>query len=92
MSKAKNVVKLMDGDTAADASDLQKQLLKALKKKTDVTVDGSGVMEVDGAVLQVLVSAKKSALIKGKGLQIANASPELSRVLTLTELDGIFGL
>jgi anti-anti-sigma regulatory factor len=63
-----------------------------LKKKADVTVDGSGVNEVDSAVLQVLVSAKKSALTKGKGLQIANASPELSRVLTLTELDGIFGL
>lgn len=92
MSKSKNVVKLMDGETTVDAPELQKRLLKALKKKADVTVDGSGVVEVDGAVLQVLVSAKKSALTKGKGLHVAEASPELASVLALTELDGIFGL
>ena len=92
MSKAKAVVRLKSEETIANASGLKKRLLNALKKKADVSVDGSKVTEIDSAALQVLVAAKKSALSRGQGLSIANPSPELSRLLALTELDGIFGL
>lgn len=92
MSKAKNVVKLLEGEELARAEDLQRDLLKALKKKSGITVDGSGVLELNGAVLQVLLAAKKSALAKGRELVIVDASPELKRTLSLLELNGIFGL
>lgn len=92
MSKARNVVKLIHDEGLAAAEDLQKELLKALKKKSGVKVDGSGVSELNGAVLQVLLAAKKSALAKGRELKIVDASPELMRTLSLLELKGIFGL
>lgn len=92
MSKARNVVKLNDDEGLAAAGDLKKELLKALKKKSGVKVDGSGVLELNGPVLQVLLAAKKSALAKGRELKIVDASPELTRTLSLLELKGIFGL
>lgn len=92
MSRAKAVVKLNGEETLANAAGLKKRLLSALKKKKDVAVDGSKVSLIDGAALQVLVAAKKSALAKGQGLSVTNPSPALCRLLTLTELDGIFGL
>jgi anti-anti-sigma factor len=58
----------------------------------DVVLDGSGVSQIDGAGLQILLSCDKAARAAGVKVTIVPCSRVLARTLGLTGFARRFGL
>jgi len=69
---------------------LKDALLAALAHDPDLQLDLTDVHEMDGAGLQLLLSAQAEARQRGGDLQIAAASPQVEATLTLCRLRGAF--
>jgi anti-anti-sigma factor len=71
--------------------DLKDKLLKGLSAGDKLELDLSGVGEIDGAGLQLLVMIKKEAAALGKTLNFTGHSPVVLDLLDLSGLVGFFG-
>ena len=59
---------------------------------TEVVLDLANVPYMSSAGLRLLLTAHKTLLGKGGGLQIANVQPAVREVLDITGFSGIFNL
>ncbi|MFT4173913.1 MAG: STAS domain-containing protein [Rhodocyclaceae bacterium] len=66
-------------------------LLEAVDGYTDVDLDLSGVTELDGAGVQVLLLANREAVRYGRNLRIVAHSEASSAVIAFLSLDALFG-
>jgi len=73
------VITVTGGVGLDEAGAIKALLLDAFGEHDAVTVDLSGVTEVDTCFLQVLVSAQKSAEKRGVRLTLSDTSEELRR-------------
>lgn len=69
----------------------RKPEILSLLAEDEAEIDLSGVTEVDGAGLQLLMLAKREALTRGKALRLTGHPPAVLEVLELTHLTGAFG-
>jgi anti-sigma B factor antagonist len=70
---------------------LKDTLLSALAAGEALELDMSGISEIDGAGLQLLVMVKQAATASGKVLRLTNHSPAVLSLLDLSGLAGFFG-
>ncbi len=73
------------------AADVRGQLLAALECGEDVEVDLSDVTEMDSAGMQLMVAAKREAVLRERQLRFTGHSPAVFDVLELCELAGQLG-
>jgi len=66
-------------------------LLSALETAEELELDMSGVGEIDGAGLQLLVMVKQTATVSSKTLRFTGHSPAVLDLLDLSGLAGFFG-
>ena len=69
---------------------LREQMLAALAGDAGVTIDLSGVSEVDGAGIQLLVSALREARQRGVAFTLSEPSAVVAEALALIDLTGHF--
>lgn len=82
----------LDGElTIYCAAELKAQLMEAWGGDAPLEVDLSGITEVDGAGLQLLILAKREALRSGKSVRFVGHSPAVLEVIDLANLSGQFG-
>lgn len=72
--------------TIYDAAPLQAALLSALNESAPLTLDLSGVDELDTAGVQILVALKRSAQACGKALVFLSPSPAVTAIADLCQL------
>jgi len=89
--KATKPLRLEGELTIYRAAELKIELLNAMAKTSPVEVDLSGVTEVDGAGLQLLIMIKKEAARSGKTVTFAAHSPAVLEVIDFANLSGQFG-
>lgn len=77
--------------TIFTAQENHQRLLEALRQASDIEVDLSQVAEIDGAGLQLMVSAKHAAVAAGKTLRFTGHSPAVLDLIDLANLAGFFG-
>lgn len=65
---------------------LKEQLLAAMAQGQHVDVDLSGVSEVDGAGIQLLLAARREADMRGLGFDLLQPSPVVHEALSLSDL------
>jgi anti-sigma B factor antagonist len=70
---------------------LKETLLSALAVADELELDMSGIGEIDGAGLQLLVMVKQAATAAGKVLHLSGHSPVVLDLLDLSGLAGFFG-
>ncbi|MGZ4995289.1 MAG: STAS domain-containing protein [Methylobacter sp.] len=80
-----------DEVTIYTVMDLKEKLLSALATTEELELDMSGVSEIDGAGLQLLVMVKQAAAELGKVLRFTGHSPVVLELLDLSGLAGFFG-
>ena len=73
------------------ATEIKAQILEALAGASPVEVNLSGVTELDAAGLQLLILAKREALLLDKTVRFTAHSPAVLEVLDLGNLSGLFG-
>jgi anti-sigma B factor antagonist len=69
--------------TIHGASALHERLLALLAQDGDLTLDASGVRNVDTAGLQLMLATQKSCAAAGKSLSLCDASGPLLEALAL---------
>jgi anti-sigma B factor antagonist len=77
--------------TVFTAHALKDRLMAALAQSTTLQVDLSGVSEVDGAGVQLLLAAKREAQQRGGTLALIGHPPQLIEALELADLAREFG-
>ncbi|HTQ99621.1 MAG TPA: STAS domain-containing protein [Candidatus Acidoferrum sp.] len=73
------------------AAEHKPHLLRVLDEADIAELDLSKVSLLDTAGLQLLVMAKKEALLRGKPLSVIGHSPAVIEVIDLANLSGFFG-
>lgn len=77
--------------TIYTALELKDKLLVGLSTTEELELDLSGVEEIDGAGLQLLVMIKQQTAALGKVLRFTGHSPVVVELLDLSGLAGFFG-
>jgi anti-sigma B factor antagonist len=77
--------------TVFTAHALKDSLMAAFEADAHVHVDLSGVSEVDGAGVQLLMAAKREARERGASLTLSGHPPQLIAALELADLAREFG-
>jgi len=72
--------------TVYAAHALKERLLIALSLSDDLTIDLSGISEVDGAGLQLLMATKREVHQRGGALKLNAPPPQLIEAMELTAL------
>lgn len=93
MKKEKGTKTLrLEGElTIYRAAELKDEILKAMAGTASLEIDLSGITEVDGAGLQLLILAKKEALRAEKKVSFSAHSPAVLEVIDFANLSGQFG-
>lgn len=73
------------------AQEIKAELLAALTAQQELTLDLSGVEEIDLAGLQLLILLKREAGRCAKTLRLVNHSPAVVQVIDFCNLAGLFG-
>lgn len=83
----------LDGElTIYRAQEIRQALLDALATAgPSLTVDLSGVSEIDSAGMQLLMAARRQALAEGRTLALAEHSPAVVEAFVLFDLAAWFG-
>lgn len=82
----------VEGELAIQfAAELKDTLLRSVQATGEVTLDLSGVSEVDTAGIQLLLLAKRAAAAVGCRLRYINHSPAVVDVVELLNLSATFG-
>ncbi|MGE5452094.1 MAG: lipid asymmetry maintenance protein MlaB [Acidobacteriota bacterium] len=82
---------VLDGDlTVFAVAALKDRWMAALNEDVSLTLDGSGVSEVDGAGIQLLLSTCKEAQQRGGSLTLQSPSAQLLEALELIDLRADF--
>jgi anti-anti-sigma factor len=91
--KKKEIIHLsIEGEmTISQAAELKKMIVPALTSNQDIEIDLSRVTELDSAGLQVMVSSKLEAIVRGTQLSFVGHSPAVREVLDLCDVGGFFG-
>jgi anti-sigma B factor antagonist len=72
----------------ASGSQLRDQLLSVIRRQgARLTLDLSGVTFIDCVGINVLLAARRRALLEGGSMRVLRASPHVRRVIALTRLD-----
>lgn len=72
----------------ASGPQLRDQLLSVIRRQgARLTLDLSGVTFIDCAGINVLLAARRRALLEGGSMCVLRASPHVRRVIALTRLD-----
>jgi anti-sigma B factor antagonist len=74
-----------------NAAELKARMLQAVASAGQVELDLARVEELDTAGFQVLVLAKREAVLRGHRLRIVAHSPEVQEVLDLCGMASWFG-
>lgn len=74
--------------TIYEAAAFHQFLAGELETDTPLTLDLSGVSEIDTSALQILIWAQREALQRGKPLSLTRPSACVQAFLTLSGLDG----
>ena len=69
---------------------LKERLLAALADSPQLVIDANAVSEVDGAGLQLLLSACKEAQQRGGHMVLQGLSPQMQEALSLIDLSAEF--
>jgi anti-sigma B factor antagonist len=75
----------------ARAIELRDAMLGVLKQRSPIEFDLSDVSEIDGAGVQLLLLAKRTAMLSDKELRLVGQSSAVLRTLELLRLDAHFG-
>nr|WP_282959150.1 STAS domain-containing protein [Azoarcus sp. L1K30] len=73
------------------AAELRLQLLEAIATCTELEVDLAHVSEIDSAGLQLMLAAKREAVLRKLTLRFTGHSPAVCDVLELCKLSGQLG-
>lgn len=73
------------------AEELKKELLDTIAHGQEIEVDLQGVSEIDSAGLQLMIMAKREAVLQQKSLRFTGHSQTMLEVLDLFGLAGYFG-
>lgn len=73
------------------AAALRQQLLDAFDTGSELEVDLSAVSEMDSAGMQLMVAAKREAVLRNQSLRFTNHSPAVFDILELCNLTGHLG-
>lgn len=76
----------------ANLDDLHLQLMGALELEPELTVDGSAVLQIDGAGLQLLASLFETGRKDGKELTLVSPSQALCQAAAVCGLSEILGV
>ncbi|MFA6014784.1 MAG: STAS domain-containing protein [Gallionellaceae bacterium] len=93
-AKEKNeVVHLpIEGDmTIFVAQELREAIMPLITQNDEVEIDLSHVSEVDAAGMQLMVSVKLEAILRGKTLRYVGHSKPVLDMIDLCDLGGFFG-
>ena len=72
----------------ASGPQLRDQLLSVIRRQgARLTLDLSGVTFIDCVGINVLLAARRRALLEGGSMRVLRASPHVRRVIALTRLD-----
>ena len=72
----------------ASGPQLRDQLLSVIRQQgARLTLDLSGVTFIDCVGINVLLAARRRALLEGGSMRVLRASPHVRRVIALTRLD-----
>ena len=78
----------IDGElTVNRAHELKERCLAALAPEPNLAVNMSGITEMDGAGLQLLMALRREAEQRGGAIELLNPSPQARAVLALARLD-----
>ncbi len=78
---------ILDGDlTVFAASEVRERLLNALELSPTLILDASGVSEVDGAGIQLLIAARQEAQQRGGTLILQDTSAQLQEAIDLIDM------
>ena len=77
--------------TIFTASKLRESMLPLIEKNNEIEIDLSHVTEVDAAAMQLMVSAKLEAILRGKTLRYTGHSKPVLDMIDLCDLGGFFG-
>lgn len=78
--------------TIYTARDNKESLLKLVNDADEINVDLSNTSEIDCAGLQLLILAKREAVLKNKPFHIVAHSDAVQSALNITNLGGLFGI
>lgn len=73
------------------AAALREKILPAITACEEIEIDLSHVTEVDGAGMQLLISAKLEAILHGKTLRYSGHSKPVLDMIDLCDLGSFFG-
>jgi len=72
----------------ASGPQLRDQLLSVIRRQgARLTLDLAGVTFIDCVGINVLLAARRRALLEGGSMRVLRASPHVRRVIALTRLD-----
>jgi anti-anti-sigma factor len=72
----------------ASGPQLRDQLLSVIRRQgARLTLDLAGVTFIDCVGINVLLAARRHALLEGGSMRVLRASPHVRRVIALTRLD-----
>ncbi|MGZ5620443.1 MAG: STAS domain-containing protein [Methylobacter sp.] len=86
-----NRVVIGDEVTIYTVLTMKDTLLSALETAEELELDMSGIAEIDGAGLQLVVMVKQAAAERGKVLRFTGHSPVVLELLDLSGLAVFFG-
>ena len=84
-------LKVEDDLTIYTASDIKERLMAFVASGDDLEIDLSGVAEIDSAGLQLLILAKREAVLQHKQLGFVLHSRPVQEVMELANLSASFG-
>jgi anti-anti-sigma factor len=73
------------------AQQLRETLMPAITKSDEIEIDLSRVTEVDAAGMQLMISAKLEAILRGKTLRYVGHSKPVLDMIDLCDLGSFFG-
>lgn len=82
----------IEGDmTIFVAQELREAIIPVITQNDEVEIDLSHVSEVDAAGMQLMVSVKLEAILRGKTLRYVGHSKPVLEMIDLCDLGGFFG-
>ncbi len=75
--------------TVRDAANIHARLVEAVRDRPSIVVDASAAIEIDLSFLQLVISARKSALASGKALSVV--PPADGRLADMLRRAGLIG-
>ena len=80
------VLPIEGGLTVYEALPLKDQLLAVLEQGQGLRLDLSGVSEIDGAGVQLLLAARREAQVRGQAFALLQPSPVVREALALVRI------